>query len=519
MSTGCPAAPSTTNVSSLVPSWYVHTTDVVTATPTVVGGTVYVGDWSGTFYAIDQKTGGVNWSTTIGRGRSDGQADHHNGAYGVITSSAAVASFGKKQVAFVGAGDSLYAIDASTKAIPDAQRVLWRTDLDPKHPTSHGEIESSPVVWAGAPGGPVVIVGSDANQDSGYTGEGVWAIRAATGQPVWHFSETSTGHPLYGCANVWSSPALGLDPKNPDPAKRAVVYFGEADCPDNSGTLCPPDGSDLYCPPGQKYDYSKRWSKFAEAIVAINATDGSPVWTVQTHPRLNQDDDDYGPSAQLYSLPSGQKVVGEANKDGSYTVIDRNSGVVISKTAETGNGNIQPGFALGGFLGTTAVITVDHGPRVFGGSAINTPITYDAGGNPTSQPPSTLAKQGNAMTAFSGTNGAPAWSAVQGYTYGATSAANGVVYVGALDSMIRAYDASTGLLLWSFTTGAPMSSGAAITSRSIVVGTGTSESDVEFKTCDRAPAPAVASCKSTPLNATLNPLSNLNGVYTFTLAG
>ena len=30
--------------------------DAVTATPTVVGGTVYVGSWDGNFYALDLKT-------------------------------------------------------------------------------------------------------------------------------------------------------------------------------------------------------------------------------------------------------------------------------------------------------------------------------------------------------------------------------------------------------------------------------------------------------------------------------
>src|SRR5258708_6677979 len=149
----------------------------------------------GTFDAIDLRSGAVHWSTVLG--------DRHVGSYGKITSSAAVATIAGQRMVFVGGGDSLYGLDAGNG------RVRWSTDLDPAHPTSRGEIESSPVVWDTAPGGPAVIVGSDANQDSGYAGEGVWAIRAATGAVIWHYRpETDSGHALYGCGNVWSSPAF-----------------------------------------------------------------------------------------------------------------------------------------------------------------------------------------------------------------------------------------------------------------------------------------------------------------------
>src|SRR5437879_1127308 len=86
----------------------------------------------------------------------------------VVSMSAAATSLGNRRVTFVGGGGSMYALDASRDNLPDAKRVLWRFDVDATHPTNHGEIESSPVVWTGAPGGPVVIFGADANQDSGF---------------------------------------------------------------------------------------------------------------------------------------------------------------------------------------------------------------------------------------------------------------------------------------------------------------------------------------------------------------
>jgi polyvinyl alcohol dehydrogenase (cytochrome) len=516
-STSCAQAPDGAAASRLVPRWFFHANDVVTASPSIVQGTVYAGAWDGRFYALDLKSGRVRWSTLLGRGRTDGNADQHTGAYGEITSSAAVTTVGSRRVAFVGGGGSMYALDASRDDVPDARRVLWRFDVDASHPTNHGEIESSPVVWSGAPGGPVVVFGSDSNQDSGFTGEGVWAVRADTGRLVWHFNpEAATNHALYGCGNVWSSPALGLDARNPDPLRRAVLYFGTADCPDNTPTACPADGSDPHCPPGQQYAYARRWQPFADGIVAISATDGSPLWSYQPHPVDNTLDDDFGSSAQLFTLPGGRQAVGEGNKDGLYYVLDRNSGSLIWKRTEQGNGNIQSGFAIGGFLGATAVTSVHGVPRVFGASGIDTPVTYNHSGQLVAQSDPTLSLRG--MQAFSGADGSGAWSAIQTYTYGATSVANGVVYVGALDGIFRAYDAATGRLLWASPLSGPISSGPAISGGVVVIGAGTSDTDAEFKACDHLPPSAQSTCRSTPLSATLNPLSLANGIWAFSPA-
>jgi outer membrane protein assembly factor BamB len=362
------------------------------------------------------------------------------------------------------------------------------------------------------------MFGADSNQDSGFTGEGVWAVRAATGRLVWHFNpETATGHALYGCGNVWSSPTLGLDPRNPDPRRRAVLYFGAADCPDNTPTACPSDGSDPYCRPGQQYDYTRRWQPYANGITAISVNDGAPLWSYQPLPVNNTLDDDFGASAQLFALPGGRQVVGEGNKDGLYYVLDRTDGSLIWKKTEQGNGNIEQSFAIGGFLGSTAVTPVHGVPRVFGGSGIDTVVTYDPhSGRPVLQPDPTLALPG--VQAFSGADGAKAWSATQGYTYGATGAANGVVYVGALDGIFRAYDAATGRLLWASPLSGPISSGPAVSAGVVVIAAGTSDTDAEFKTCDHLSQPAQGICRSTPLSTTLNPLSAVNGIWAFSPA-
>jgi glucose dehydrogenase len=48
-------------VAQVKPAWTFPTGDAVTASPAVVGGTVYVGSWDGFFYALDGDTGQQRW--------------------------------------------------------------------------------------------------------------------------------------------------------------------------------------------------------------------------------------------------------------------------------------------------------------------------------------------------------------------------------------------------------------------------------------------------------------------------
>ena len=48
-------------MSRLREAWSFPTGDAVTATPTVVRGTVYAGSWDGWFYAVALRTGRLRW--------------------------------------------------------------------------------------------------------------------------------------------------------------------------------------------------------------------------------------------------------------------------------------------------------------------------------------------------------------------------------------------------------------------------------------------------------------------------
>src|SRR4051794_17131302 len=81
----CAASPITTaSVGRLVTDWSYKTRRAVTASPAVVGGVVYAGDWSGTMYAL--RAGRLVWEHSV--------APAPGATFGPIVSSAAVADVG-----------------------------------------------------------------------------------------------------------------------------------------------------------------------------------------------------------------------------------------------------------------------------------------------------------------------------------------------------------------------------------------------------------------------------------------
>lgn len=55
-------------------AWEIHGVDGVTSTPTVVDGTVYIGDWAGSVRAMHVEDGSEVWTTELGIGVSSSPA-------------------------------------------------------------------------------------------------------------------------------------------------------------------------------------------------------------------------------------------------------------------------------------------------------------------------------------------------------------------------------------------------------------------------------------------------------------
>ena len=400
----CDSPISRLTVATLVPVWTHKTPATVTASPTVAGGKVFVGAWDGVMRAYDAQSGDVVWSY---------QTEAAGGAaFGPIVSSAAVAEVAGRDLVIFGAGPILYALDAGSGA------VVWSRAYNRTLPvaTTPVEIESSPAVHDG-----VVYVGLNTHNKSVDRTDGepgaMLALDAATGADVWRFETDPAGN---GCGGIWGSPAIDV--------VRNRVIFGTANC-----------------------SSAAEWSPYTEAVVALDADTGAFVWRYQPS-TPNVRDEDFGASPNLFTNADGVDVVGIGKKDAHYYIVRAEDGAPLHDTKVAEPGNIRDGFAIGGFIGSTAVL----GGNVFGGTAIGGAPYYHS---------------------IDGTTGAIRWQSAGGPVYAASAGVNDVVFNAALDGVFKAYDAATGAVLWASPLLAPGSSGPAIVGDMVFIGSGTSSSD------------------------------------------
>ncbi len=137
------------NVSRLALKWAATTTGDVSATPAVVNGAVYFGDFGGTVWKLDAETGAVIWSHKVpdytgnagDYARTSPSLAGNTLVVGVIKGSTAVP------------GPNMLGIDATTGTL------RWKTQI---HPDSHAAMTGSPVLV-----GDTVITGISANGAGG----------------------------------------------------------------------------------------------------------------------------------------------------------------------------------------------------------------------------------------------------------------------------------------------------------------------------------------------------------------
>lgn len=507
---GC--SPITTgSVTTLVPAWFLHTTDSVTASPAVAGGTVYVGAWDGTFYAADAATGALRWTFRISAASPT--------AFGRIVSSAAVVDTPdvagtRKRVVLFGGGSSLWALDGTTG------RLLASVDLDPRTPADRAkdaanprvaEVESSPaVVPTGADNGvrQQVFVGIDVHNGKGVGRTGLVSLILQPGKgdsgwslvPRWKYDVetarvyrgapglTQGSHQGWGCGGVWSSPAVDV--------RAGLVVFGTASCdyPDDAQAA------------GENY---------AEEMVALRADTGDRVWsnrpadvgrTTAERTTEARRDADFGASANLLRLRDGRSVVGEGRKNNEYYVRDLAHGAQVHTVVTGQDGYLQDGFGIGGFLGSPGVQRAADGSavRVIGATAVPVPRS-----------PDDLDRTTWAVRAIDPAGGRVEWTyRLAGPSYGATSVVNGIALVAdTTNSSVLALDAATGTLLWEAPVIGPPSSTPVVVGDSVYVGTGTRETDLEWKAFNNQLEDAFGGTVGE------SPLSPVSGVQAFRLAG
>jgi polyvinyl alcohol dehydrogenase (cytochrome) len=415
------------NIATLTPKWFVPTTGAVTAEPAVVGDTVYIGDGVGVMRALNAATGAVRWTFDVRN--NTGYNDEHAASYGVIVSSAAVATVpGKGPTVFFGGGGTLYALNATNG------RVRWATDIDPRFKTSPAEIESSPVVYTDAGGNQLVTFGFDTNEATGSASGGIVALDTSTGLLRWKY-DTEINKVVYsltfrdqqgtGCGDVWASPSFDAGTRQ--------IFFGIGNCDLAEGDT--------------------------QYLRAISADTGAPIWKF-VEPAANHGiDHDFGATPVLITDSIGRRLVVQAGKSGWVYVINAKTGQLVRSV------KAAVGSSIGGFIGSTGVGMVKGHAALFGNSAIPSPD----GGLP--GPPN----ENTSLHAVDLITGKVLWHAAQQPpAYAPTTVANGVVFApSTTDFSINAYDAVRGIQLWRFPTGAAMSGGVAVNDTSVYVGAGT----------------------------------------------
>jgi polyvinyl alcohol dehydrogenase (cytochrome) len=307
----CDTNLSVATVAGLREAWFFTTDDVVSAAPIVVDGTLFVGDWTGVFYALDAATGDLRWRQQL---RVNPQQYG-----GQISASATYVRPGTDgaDAVVVASGDTVYALD------PVDGGVRWSSAVttDP-----FGEVLGSPLVV-----GSLVVVGFDAH--GAPFRSGVLALDLETGDEVWYFDPEHGSRT--GCGGVWGSPTFD--------AERGTIFVGTANCPPARGG----------------------WNEDSEALIALDAITGERRWSYQPHPE-NDRDTDFAGAPNLLITDTGRALVGLGNKDAHYYAVDRDTGELVWATEATEEGYIRPGYASGGFVGPAAV----GGGMIIGATAV-----------------------------------------------------------------------------------------------------------------------------------------------------
>ena len=469
-----------TNAPTLAPAWYFHASDAVSASPAIVDGHVYVGDWSGNFYSFDAATGAPDWpkpfvvddTSPIGFGR--------------IVSSASVTDVGGRRIVVFGGGATLYALDASTGELINSVCVDSRDVPDDQRCHADGaevEIESSPAVVTNGEGSAFVFVGMDVHNssDAGRAGVIKLVLNRNGLTPIWKFDPddgaphsgadalTAGAGTGSGCADVWGSPAVDTENR--------LVFFGTGSC-----------------------DHEPAADDIGEHVWAISLDDGQLVWSYGPHTGdAAMVDDDFGGAPNL--LPGG--LVGAGSKDGWYYALHRSDGSVAWKTHVGQYGHADPGFAVGGVLASAATGKVKDADgnavdAIFVATAISTPNDQPLSNGPDGGLPTVTEDPGRMLSlhALRASDGAILWrSPISRQAYGPPTYVNGVVLVpSTFDFSLTVVDADTGLTLAVRPLPGPPSSAPTPVGDTVYGGIGTSTGEG-------------------------SPLAPLGGVYAFKVAG
>ncbi len=457
------------NVSHLAKKWVTSITGDVSATPAVVDGAVYFGDFGGTEWKLSADTGTVLWSHRI----SD-----YTGISGDISRTSPAL-----------AGDTLVIGDLSAPNIMgiDAKSgdLRWITKLDPD---PHAIITGSPVLAAGT-----IFVGTSQAGTSTYPGALV-ALNPQTGAILWRMYSLPNPNGLpggYWGAVMFGPPAVDLKDRLVFAAFK--VAQGEPLAVKACNAAAPGGFSESCEQPGS----------YLSSIVAFDLKTGVPVWSyrvvgeapwqracggqpsavtwcaAESDNPLNGGDkwDLSGSGPNVFEIGRGRDkrtVVGVGEKSGVYILLDAKTGEFIWNTL------VGPGGDQGGMEWGTAY----DGDRIYVSITNQHHIQYLLSDN---RRLTSTAATGGSWAALDPDTGKIIWQradpqteVVAGETVGVwdlapVSAANGVVYAASMaksGNEFYALNGATGKILWAGPAGSSVNAGPAIVDGSVYWGSG-----------------------------------------------
>jgi polyvinyl alcohol dehydrogenase (cytochrome) len=479
------------NAHRLALKWAARTAGDVSATPAVVDGAVYFGDFGGMLWKLDADTGAVIWSHRV----SD-----YTGIPGDVARTSPSLAGNTLVVGDLRHPDML-GVDAETGDL------RWITQV---HPDPKGIMTGSPVL-----AGDTIFTGVSA---SGAAGPGatfrgaIVALDAQTGQILWRsYSLPDNGGVAggYAGATMFSPPAVDL--------RAGLVYgtFGQPYTEPAAVTAC-------HAAHGGFDESCEQPGSYLKSVVAFDMKTGAPRWShrLQGHdpwlracgdlppivtwcaPEFDGEKWDVGGSGVnvmrlRMERPQGdddershdgeersRDVVGVGAKSGVYTLLDATTGRFIWNTL-IGPGGDQGGMEWGtAFDGRRIYVSITnhhHIPYKLTQNGIITNETVTGGSWAALEPQSgTIVWQ----TPDPQVETLPGVGVVGVWDLAPVTVANGVVYVASMaklatQNQMFALDAATGAILWQFGAGSSVNAGPAVVNGSVYWGSGYSRSGVE----------------------------------------
>ncbi len=399
------------------------------AQPLVAGSGLFVGSADGTVYALDARTGCAHWTFKA-------TAEVLGGI--VIEPTAHPRLFFADRLAWV------YAVDAVTG------KLVWRVRAD-DHPSA--TIMGTPVLQAGRLLVPVISFEENAGGADypccTFRGSLV-AMEAATGKSIW--KRYTIPHPAVeqftnalgvaqfapSGAGIWSAPTVDVE--------RGLIYFATGN------------------------SYSEPTDDSGDAVFAIDLASGEPKWHTQTlagdawvmwdhlchHdperaslpgcPSLKHPgpDIDITTSPMLVHGRDGKDILVAGRKDGTTFGLDPVSGRILWSTRTSRNPDPNAGALNFGLMAESETVFVPSVGTNFPNAASFIPTEDDGlyaldAFTGKQRWAAKVAQDCDRPTACTGLSAAPI-----GFP--------GVVFAGATDGYVRAYDSASGKVIWRFDT-------------------------------------------------------------------